>query len=193
MQPHINGNANYVLPEDYAIQDSENNNVDENSNDQQYNDYAHYHQQFSNHQFISPDQSVRPRVITSVTPAGSSSLFDEPDRSPIYDDEEDFLRRRRRRNSSHRRNLSDPPLPSLSPPASITDPRRLPTLPSGPPRDSIRSNWLTLSLRGGPGAPGPPSYEETEVQTRELLENFTFEAFHRNQLEIPSNVLTTHG
>lgn len=82
-----------------AMQDSENNNVDENSNDQQYDRYANYHREFNHHQFV-PDQSVRPRVSRQQTER------DEPDHIPVA--YEDAVRRGSGSGSfSHHRNLSE--------------------------------------------------------------------------------------
>merc|ERR1711872_1025183 len=89
-----------------AMQDSENNNVDENSNDQQYHEYVDYHQQYSNHQFV-PDQSVRPRIPQQRQRQNSEQRGDEPDLG--YPSHQEEFRSRRRTNSFrlHRRTSSE--------------------------------------------------------------------------------------
>lgn len=97
--PPYQQNANRSVEElnELALQDSENNNVDENSNDQQYDQYANYHQEYGRHQFV-PDQSVRPRTRMSQPSS------DEPDHVP-YNYE--YAIRRRSGSFSHRRNQSE--------------------------------------------------------------------------------------
>lgn len=97
--PPYQQNANRSVEElnELALQDSENNNVDENSNDQQYDQYANYHQEYGRHQFV-PDQSVRPRTRMSQPSS------DEPDHVP-YNNE--YSIRRRSGSFSHRRNQSE--------------------------------------------------------------------------------------
>ena len=80
-----------------ALQDSENNNVDENSN-QGYDQYAGVPQEYV------PDQSVRRRVRPNQTPGR-----DELDRAPPNYDTRARMRRRSSSSGSltHRRNLSE--------------------------------------------------------------------------------------
>lgn len=91
--PFRNASVSVEELQERAMQDSQNNNVDENSNDQQMDQYVNYNQS----QFAA-DPSVRPRTRRRQ---GS----DETDRVPLPES------RPRRRGSggnfTHRRNLSD--------------------------------------------------------------------------------------
>nr|XP_045605671.1 uncharacterized protein LOC123762924 isoform X1 [Procambarus clarkii]XP_045605680.1 uncharacterized protein LOC123762924 isoform X1 [Procambarus clarkii] len=83
-----------------AMQDSENNNVDENSNDQQYEQYTNYHREFSYHQFV-PDMSVRPRDRRL------QNERDDTDHVPVNFEDNIRCTSRRSNRFSHRRNLSE--------------------------------------------------------------------------------------
>lgn len=90
--PFQNANISVEELHERAMQDSQNNNVDENSNDQQYDQYRNYGRQ----QFPA-EQSVRPRVRRRQD-------TDETDRVPYP---ESSVRRRSSGNLTHRRNLSE--------------------------------------------------------------------------------------
>lgn len=188
-----------------ALQDCENNNVDENSN-QGYNPYAEAAQEYV------PDQSVRPRV------RAQQADRDQPDRAAV--NHEQRLRMRRRSSLSHRRNLSEDlacsPTTSFS--FSFDDDKdcssehdRLPRLPNCldqrnewsfpqplPPRDdsflqSVR-RILPLSLRGGGYGPQPPPLTDSiEQEAHDLLSNFTSETLRQNSLLGPDSSILPQG
>lgn len=190
-----------------AMQDSENNNVDENSNDQQYDLYADYHQEFSHHQFV-PDQSVRPRDRRP------QSERDQPDCTNMNN--EDSYRRRRSR-FSHRRNLSEdqtysgasyafednhsylPPLPNLTTrPGAIDRKGFQENLQHCQTRISTQSHSqkLPLNLRGGgydPLPPLPAPSEDITQGAQELLMNFTYDTLQSNHLEVPESFIMHRG
>ncbi|XP_042870848.1 uncharacterized protein LOC122252419 isoform X2 [Penaeus japonicus] len=214
--PPYRENANRSVEElnELALQDSENNNVDENSNDQQYDQYTNYHQEYGRHQFV-PDQSVRPRTRMS------QPSVDEHDHAP-YNYE--YAIRRRSGSFSHRRNQSEdlslssasfdsgltyPQLPNINSASGYSQPDRLPRLPSQqdqwieqrhPPRcaptgahDTARG-WFPLSLRGGGYGPQPPpTQENVRQEAQELLLNFTSDALQRNHLPVPENDIIRKG
>ncbi|XP_063588335.1 uncharacterized protein LOC134765607 isoform X1 [Penaeus indicus] len=214
--PPYQQNANRSVEElnELALQDSENNNVDENSNDQQYDQYANYHQEYGRHQFV-PDPSVRPRTRMSQPSS------DEADHAP-YNYE--YAIRRRSGSFSHRRNqsedlslssasfdagLSYPQLPNVNSAAGYTQPDRLPRLPShqdqwGEERHPARCaqagahdmarGWFPLSLRGGGYGPQPPpTQENVRQEAQELLLNFTSDALQLNHLPVPENDIIRKG
>ncbi|KAK7066413.1 hypothetical protein SK128_025839 [Halocaridina rubra] len=184
-----------------ALQDSENNNVDENSN-----------QGFDHYAEVRHDMSVRPRV--RPLPTGR----DQPDRAAVNYDTR--VRRRSRSNSfSHRRNLSEDL--ACSPTASVSfkydngqDPApendRLPQLPNCQDR---RDDWsnpralpsrdssifqsvrciLPLNLRGGGYGPQPSGVDSIEEDARDLLTNFTCETLRSNYLQSPESSILPQG
>ncbi|KAG7168218.1 uncharacterized protein LOC121867532 [Homarus americanus] len=207
---HRSANISVEELNERAMQDSENNNVDENSNDQQYDRYADYHHEFNHHQVL-PDQSVRPRVRRQQNEG------DEPDRAYVTY-ENTFRRRIGNSNLSHRRNLSEdrtysgatsydyedtynyPPLPDLN---SSSGSDRLPNLNSNRNEHfdhpyncqqrelasaQSRSRWHPLNLRGGGFGPQPPPPCEDLAQGAEhLLINFTYDALQSNHLDVPES------
>ncbi|XP_068251131.1 uncharacterized protein [Palaemon carinicauda] len=195
-----------------ALQDSENNNVDENSN-QGFDQYAEVA-----HEYV-PDQSVRPRVRAQYPGGGR----DQPDRAPINVEARTLMRRRSSGSSSysHRRNLSEDLAcsPTTSFPYFDDDSGqsmeydRLPRLPNYP--SDRRDSWcspqplppredpsffqsmtriLPLNLRGGGYGPQPPPFDNTiEDDAQDLLSNFTSETLHRNSLPKPNTSILRQG
>lgn len=219
LQSQQSANISVEELHELAMQDSENNNVDENSNDQQYDRYANYHREFNHHQFV-PDQSVRPRVRRQQPER------DELDHFPVV--HEDTLRRRTGSgNFSHRKNLSEggiyfdattyeyeghnyPHLPNLN--SNPGSDRLLPRLPNPNDirnehldhrhycqlRDSFssqsQSRRLPVNSRGGGYGPhSPPPSEDITQGAQELLMNFTSDTLRRNHLSVPESVFIHQG
>lgn len=192
-----------------ALQDSENNNVDENSN-QGFDQYAGVAHDYA------PDQSVRPRVRAQY-----SSGRDQPDRVPINIEARPLMRRRSSSSSSfsHRRNLSEDLAcsPTTNFPYfdddSAQEYDRLPRLPNY--QSDRRDSWcspqplspredpsffqsvtriLPLNLRGGGYGPQPPPLDDNiEDDAQDLLSNFTSETLLRNCLPNPSTAIIRQG
>ncbi|KAK4319970.1 hypothetical protein Pmani_009129 [Petrolisthes manimaculis] len=193
--------------QELAYQDSANNNVDENSNDQQYDRYVNYPQDYPVQ--YTPDPSVRPRVRPRPF------REEEPDCAPRMrpDIEQRGNSEGEGYRYSHRRNMSDghpctsrgyrrdsisdyPPLPNSDTSLSESPLPRVPNLhPRHGREEWVREHsqwapaqrWLPMRFRGGGYGP-PPNQEDTTRGARELLINFTTDALHSHQLNVPQDI-----
>ncbi|KAL7637939.1 UNVERIFIED_CONTAM: hypothetical protein RMT77_011552 [Armadillidium vulgare] len=163
-----------------SMEDTENNNVDENSNDHHFNEFADYHHQYTNHQYRRHIVSENIQSNNEVEQISRAPVVDRVNNGDVpsnSDAVDSCVPQYRQTSGFHRRNMSED---------FSLNTENLPPLPRNPNcihhgELSNRSrDWIPPLYRRRPRV----SDEEVQAQGRELLYNFAAEQFREEDLNL---------